>query len=305
MLVNEGLAEFIRIKWGLAHKQCQLFSGEGELPMIESSFFLNKRGAIRHPPTLPYMSVRFVHTPAQSLSSINGQWLESAGLLAQEMSSRGTANAISLPPEITDVRPWQWAGYRAYVKYTLYLDFPYSIKQANESVRRNIRKAEKLGYRCVRTLDAEAAFQCLAETQERKGLTRYLTASDLQLAVRLIGDEGCRVYVCYAPNGEPASASIILLHPGERAKFWLVGTVTSHLQAGVTQLLIRTLLEDLQEEQVLGFDFVGANNPGVADSKIRWGARLVPYYVLNRYGVKPLLHYLREWWLFAKTPGRG
>lgn len=305
MLVHEGLAEFIRIKWGLMPMPIRLFSGSGELPMIESLFFLNRRGAIRHPPTVPYLPVRFVPTPAASVTRINSQWLESGGLLAREMASRGAASAISLPPEITDVRPWQWAGYRAGVRYTLHLDFPYAISQASESVRRNIRKAEKLGYRCTRTRDADSAYRCLAETQERKRLTRYLTAEDLRLAVNLLGEDGCRVYVCYAPSGEAASASIILLHPGERAQFWLVGTVTDHLHAGATQLLIRTILEDLQGQMVPGFDFIGANNPGVADSKIRWGARLVPYFVVAPYGVKPLLHHLREWWLYAKKRGRG
>jgi hypothetical protein len=93
--------------------------------------------------------------------------------------------------------------------------------------------------------------------------------------------------VCYAPDGEPASARVVLSTPGNRALVWLAGT-NGHLQSGATEFLMHYVIEDLQNTDSPGLDFVGANLPGVAEAKSKWGARLLPFYTIEAFGMREL-----------------
>jgi hypothetical protein len=207
----------------------------------------------------------------------------------------GVVMPIALPPQISDARPWQWMGFKATVKYTYYIDLPFTLTQADNTIRASINKALNAGYTCSRSNISSHILECLAETEERNNFNSKLDNETLELARQLMGDERFRSYVCYAPDGEPVSSCVVFYSPGGLAIGWLAGTKTAHLKAGVAQLLYNYKLADLQQAGCIGFDFGGANMQSIARMKANWGGRLVPYYVIESYDVKALTEWLKRW----------
>jgi hypothetical protein len=130
-----------------------------------------------------------------------------------------------------------------------------------------------------------------------------LSVGDLELASRLLG-EHLRAYLCYAPDGEPASVSVVLHRSGGPAIGWVGGTRTAHLSSGAAQLVDRFSLDDLHACGATGFDWGGANIPGVSAAKAAWGSRLMPCYAIEEYGPRKLAKFMRDWWRFL-AHGRG
>lgn len=298
-LLLDGWQEFNRIKWGVKAFKARFASSGSDLPSLDVCFYLDKRGRLFLPPRNPYNGLVFTPGTAGNIYRLNSQWSEAAGQLVNEMKARGVANGFVMPPEVKDVRPWQWAGFKVGVKYTFYADFPYDVNQAvHSSVRRKISKAVKLGYRCERNNNFVEVMDCLAETEARQGFKHQLTVSDLEMARDLMGDDCFRTYVSYDADGESAAAHIWLYSPGSRAIGWVGGCKTKHLSSGVNQLLLKYVLEDLQAAGACGIDDAGANIPSVAASKAKFGFRLVPYYYIEPYGLKQIALSAINWWKF-------
>jgi len=297
-LALEGWLEFNRIKWGVQPRRINLSAKGSGLPSIDAIFFLDKRGKICLPPRNPYMALFFKSTPTNAPYRLYRQWLDIADSLVKEMRNRGLASTLALPPWITDVRPWQWAGFKTGLKYTLYIKFPYDIKQARKSIQKDISKAINAGFTCEKTTDINNVFSCLLETEARQGFNHQLTLKDLELARELLGNEHFRIYVCFAPNGEPASAYIWLHLRGTWAVGWVGGSKTAYLSSGVTQFLTKFIMEDLYASGAAGIDWAGANIPGVAAAKANWGSSLAPYYTIEAYGLKQMAKWLRDWYRF-------
>jgi Acetyltransferase (GNAT) domain len=273
------------------------------LPAVAAVFYLDRRGRLRMPPLNPYLPLAFHPTAAQSVYRLDRQWLTVSNLLVQEMRRRGLANTLLLPPEILDVRPWQWAGFNLGVAYTFTMDLPHEEELCDAGVRKSIAKAARNGFLCERTRELRPVLDCLQETETRQGFRHRLDLADLELGRELLGAEHFRSYLCRAPNGEPASGSIVLSCPGGRAIAWVTGNKTLHRNSGATQLLMRYLLDDLYASGAVSFDFVGADIPHVSAAKASWGGRLIPYYSLRPYGLRQLAAWTLEWWRYKAALG--
>lgn len=292
-------------KWGLEAEAVNLHSDGKELPAVSAIFFFGRNGQLKHPPLNPYLSIDFQSTSTTANHRVEFQWLSICERLGSEMLRRGLTTIIPLPPVVVDVRPWQYLHFDVGVKYTYFIDFPYHLSGADQSVRRNVSVAEKLGYRCVRTTDMAHVEECLRGTAERQKFPLQLSRDDLRLAQRLIGEENFRAYVAYAPNGEPASAKILLHRAGGRALAWLAGTKANQLQSGVNQILNWHVLQELEQIGAAGIDMVGANLATVAVAKAKWGGKLVPYFTLHPTGVKGVLQSLSRSMHLLQSPLGG
>lgn len=297
-------AEFNRLKWN-----CQVvtarFKAASSEAYAESLFFLNEDGKLYLPPLNPYHPTLFQPTPTTRVYRIERQWHEVAAGLIGELLQVGGYASFCLPPEITDIRPFLWEGFKVDVKYTYRLKLPYDPSFISQSVRGRYKKADSLGYYSARSYNMEEVHSCLFGTEERKGFSHELSASDLELARSLLGDQAFRCYVCYSPDGEPVSANISLLLNRSKALGWIAATKSEHLSGGVAQQLQRFELDELAASGVTEFDFGGANLPSVSEAKAQWGGELVPYYVIRNPGFKQVLRSGLDWLLFTRKNHKG
>lgn len=279
----DGWLEFNRYKWGVKPLRVRLIEGEKELPAIEAVLYLDKRGCIVQPPLNPYLPITFYPTSTDKIPRLYRQWDSLSKLLVEEFVNRRVKGSVAFPPEVIDIRQWQWRGFLAEVRYTFYLDLPYHLELADYSERKQVNKAERAAFTCeVATKDMFAdVIACLAETEVRQGFTYNLSVKDLKTALDLLGEETFRVYVCRDSVGEVSSARIVISSFGMRAIDWVAGTRRRYLSSGATQLLIWHVLTDLARQGAIGFDFAGANLPTVSAAKADWGGRLVPYCLVR------------------------
>jgi hypothetical protein len=211
------------------------------------------------------------------------------------MAERGFANQIRLPPEIDDVRPWSWKNFLVGVFYTYCLDFPFDLSLVDPDARRLADKSERLGMTVERVEDVDVVFECLRASEERKGFSYGVDASQLRVVQGLLGSDALRMYVCFDPEGKPATATVFVHAPGSRAIEWMAGTKTSPLTDGASCLLNRFFLTDLAAAGASGVDSVGANIEKVAMFKAQWGGRLLPTYSVRTHSVRAGARFLADW----------
>ncbi|USB33037.1 GNAT family N-acetyltransferase [Paenibacillus sp. YPG26] len=300
MKLLEQWAEFNRRKWG-CRAAIRSFQASRSNSRCESLFFYTRRGKLYLPPLNLYHPTLFQATPTSKAHRISTQWHEAARQMIAEMCTvMGTAG-FCLPPGFTDVRPFIWQGFEVVVKYTYYLDFPFSLENASGDIRSRVKRASSEGYYVRRTANMKEVHECLTGTEARQGFSHNLSLRDLELAQELLGENAFRCYVCYSREGEPVSASAVLVLDPDRPQWWIAGSKAAHLSKGVVQLLQSVLLQELSDLGMKGFDFAGANIPSVAKSKAPWGGNLVPYYLVKKRVFKDVLRVSWNWWRFRSN----
>lgn len=293
-LFLEGWVACNEALWGAHPIRLDLHQDGKETPTLEAILYLDRRGRVYLPPRNPYLAISFHPTPAQRVSHLSGQWRSVAGMLAMEFRRRRLAHFdLSLPPETEDVRPWQWAGYRAAVRYTFYIDFPFDLELADNMVRKQIKKSLRAACYCDRTENLDEVFQCIRETEVRQSFQlNGFSLNELQMGHSFLGPEHYRAYTGYASNGDPASGLVVLHKPGHRAIALFFGTKSTYLDTGVARLLILTAFRDLEAAGAIGLDFGGVSTPNIARAKEALGGYLMRYYSLEDYNVRQLVRWL-------------
>ena len=261
---------------------------------IRAVLYVDRRGHVLIPPNNPYLPLVF-ESARQHPSGRTAEWFAAAEPLVDAMERHGVANAITFPPEVTDVRPWQWRRFLVGVRYTYYLDFPFDAALMDRSARRQASRATSLGLRVERTAGIDPVLECLTATEARQGFSHRVGGRELGAARSLLGDENLRMYVGYAADGRPASAMVVLHAPGARTIGWLAGTRADALASGVVHLVWRTAFDDLTAAGSTGIDLCGANIPSIAAFKSHWGARLLPFFTVRSYSLRAGARFIADW----------
>jgi hypothetical protein len=276
--------------WGVEPVRLEYAPRGPNGPVLRAVFYADRKGRLMLPPYQPHLPLGFQPTPTEAPYRRERQWLETARLLVEDMLDRGIRGELTFSPAVADPRPWLWSHFRVAPRFTNFIDFPFAIGEADRVVRQHANRADRTGFRCRRTDRLEDAMQCLVGSEGRNGFAYGMTLGGLGLAQRLLGAEKLRVYVGYAPDGRPASARVVLHQPGSRACDWMAGTTDRHLQAGVTQLLIAHMLDDLQQCGAAGYNSCGTDLQNVACAKAMWGGRLMTQYSILAYDFRPVKH---------------
>lgn len=292
-------AEFNRQKWQCTVENILFLTPQSEA-YGECLFFTNQKGNFFLPPQNPYHPIIFHASLTNKPYRMNKQWHIIANQMIDTLLKVRGSVILNLPPQIADIRPFIWRGFRADVRYTYCVDLPYAMEQASKAIRNKVRKAEAAGYRSVRSDNMEHVYQCLIETEKRQGFSHQLSVEDLILARDILGEDAFRCYICYSKDNEPVSANISLILNNSHAIGWIAGTKGAHLSCGVVQQLQAYEFQDLESINVTSFDFTGANIASVSASKSDWGGTLVPYYVIKKPGLKEVFRAGRYWYHFKK-----
>ena len=283
-------------RWGY---QAQSINETADGAVARAVFYTDRLGRIVQPRTNAYLPVLVEFD--ERISRRESAWLDVGDRMARRMRDHHVHGSIVLPPDITDVRPWQWHGFIASIVYTYIVPLPLDPVLVSRSARRRASKAAGLGFTCEITDDADAIGVCLSDTERRQGFSYGMSTDQLRIALQRIGTSAVRMYLCRDSDGNAAASRVVLHSARGTAVDWLAGTSDPQLSSGATQLLIKFALEDLGSVGATAFDFAGANLPSVAKAKSHWGGDLVPAYAIQEPGPRGIARAGRAWWRFARN----
>ncbi|WP_276282163.1 GNAT family N-acetyltransferase [Halorussus caseinilyticus] len=212
-----------------------------------------------------------------------------------DVDSRLTLFRMECNAAYGDPRPYAWGNLQVEPNFTYFLDVADRSaeevrKSFSKSLRRDIRDAEDLDV-TVETEGLEGARDVFRATRERYAeqdepfpLT-WPYVRDLFEA--LADDDRARAYVARDSSGEYLSG-ITALYSNDHAYFWQGGAKAIYEGTAVNSLIHWRLIEDLVSdppvESVTNYDLMGANTERLCRYKAKFGADLVPYYVVESSG---------------------
>lgn len=210
----------------------------------------------------------------------------------------GTLLRVICPPEHTDPRPFDWAGFDVEPAFTYRLDTGGAstedlLRETSRSLRRDVREARETDVTVtVERADSGAARAvheatvARYEQQDREYSMNWPYVEAVTTALEEI--DRCRVYVARA-DGEFLTG-VTVLYSDQAAYFWQGGTRTTHQGVDINSLLHWRIVEDIVEnpprESVDTYDLMGANTERLCRYKSKFGGRLVQYYVVESSGAK-------------------
>lgn len=195
--------------------------------------------------------------------------------------------------EYTDPRPYRWAGLTVEPSFTYRLAVDDSTDELlasfSKSLRREIRSGQDLDVG-IETAGIEGGRRVFQETADRyaEQSQRFGVTWPYVHDVITSLDERCRVYVARDPDGNYLGG-IIALFSNDAAYFWLGGTRSTYENVSINSLLHWRIIRDIAEnppvDSVSEYDLVGANTEHLCRYKSKFGADLVPYYVVESGGL--------------------
>ncbi|PSP55917.1 GNAT family N-acetyltransferase [Halobacteriales archaeon QS_1_67_19] len=210
-----------------------------------------------------------------------------------DVDSRLTLFRMECNAAYGDPRPYAWGDLRVEPNFTYFLNLedrdPEGVRKSfSKSLRREIRDAGDLDV-TVETEGLDGARDVFraterryAEQDEHFGQT-WSYVRDLFEAL----DERARTYVARDSDGEYLSG-ITVLYSNDHAYFWQGGAKAIYEGTAVNSLIHWRLIEDViadpPVESVIKYDLMGANTERLCRYKAKFGADLVPYYVVESPG---------------------
>ena len=186
-------------------------------------------------------------------------------------------------PAIADVRPFTWQGWDAHLRYT------YRLALGNSDIlweglaslrRRDIRKAEKLGYQLQATDDTALFRRQYEATYSNQTSGPPVASAMAERFVALVLEAGlAKAYKIAVPD-ETAAGLVVFVEGRDTAYFWTGGSDPAFNHTGANSLLFWQYWATCSLQY---FDFVGANMPSIAFFKRGFGCDLVPYYAVVGY----------------------
>ena len=227
----------------------------------------------------PFSAIAARSFPSAARIHARTSWLDA---LIASLGQRYWKTDIMLPPELEDVRPFQWARWTVSPLYTfrLTLDDPErGIASWSEAARRVYsRMKERYELHSDARLVRDVV-QLSVAGYERSDRNPPLPPDRLEELARRQLDRGAASCHTLHANGDAAvEAGVVVLGRAPNAFYWIAGSVPG---PGMT-VLIGNLMQVLSEQGYRRFDLVGANTPSIAEFKRRLNPELVPYFRARR-----------------------
>ncbi len=228
----------------------------------------------------PYGGILVV--PASSLHTRKqeAQYKEISTLLLEKMLSLGPRAAfLTMSPQLTDIRSFQWKGWQSKVFYTYSVDLGTDdlFSKLDSTARNTIRKAEKV-ITIEQKRDPNSFYRLYQDTYQRKGKPAPVRLQFLEALLDKLGDR-VRLYLAYDQENRLA-AGAVWLRDEKSSYYWLAASDNELSRTGAPTLLLWKLLEE-SCGLVPVMDLVGANTEPIAFFKAVFNPKLLPYYGLE------------------------
>ena len=186
--------------------------------------------------------------------------------------------------ELSDVRGFQWVNFDTEVRYTatLYLN-NFSLDIVDRAEKKQIKKAEREDLVTEMSSDIDIMYNLWVKTFERQGLLPPVSFYQLkELYDTLEMHNAVQGFITFDKVKNPASFRVCVWNNSYLVYDWIAGSDPNYFKYGAPALNVYSSLLKLKEDGFQEFDFCGANIESIADFKLSFGAKLTPYYVLNK-----------------------
>ena len=186
-------------------------------------------------------------------------------------------------PELTDIRPFIWAGWKSSVLFTSYLNLQQDIPANSSSeARRSLKKARASGITVSINRDIHRHYHLLQMTYERQGLVPPISEEFMTALVQFVFSRGLgEMWIAETAEGEDTSSGIIIWDR-KRAHGWSVATDPRFRDAHAQSLVQLAMFTYLRERGFEVLDMKSANVPSIARYYARYNPVLVPYYRVQK-----------------------
>lgn len=207
-----------------------------------------------------------------------------AGLLDQ--LPRNVYVSQGFHENFTNWLPLMWRGFEQKTWYTYLLDdiaHPDMLwAQMRNTLRTDIRKAQKRCLRLRETDDIEQLYRLCLKTFLRKGLKFPVPLE----TIRRIDDAarqhaGRRVFIVEDPQGHSLAGSYLVYD--DHCAYYLLGGVDSEWDAGGAKALADWEMIRFAGTVSRQFDFEGSVVPSIESYFRQFGARQIPYFWIRGY----------------------
>lgn len=209
-------------------------------------------------------------------------------------------------PQLKDVRANQWANWRIDAAYTIEIpisDLPKLRASIGKSVFKQARRSEEMGIQVSIGDDFDAYYKLLIMTFQRRNRPLPKARHQMRTLYEMARELGhAKMYFAKLPNGQPISARIVLFSNHMTAHGWESASNPSFHHTGVAYFLMWETIKDLSNDGFQFLDLNGANIPGIANFKSKFGGSLEHYFVTvyNKYflqGLYDLGKNQLRWWI--------
>ncbi|WP_276246396.1 MULTISPECIES: GNAT family N-acetyltransferase [unclassified Haladaptatus] len=281
-----------------ASGELQLYGGfNGEEPVALLPVFVQERPfgrAIVSPPPamgVPHLGPLLMpNSPKRRKhEQLNQEFTE--GVLEElDADNSRTLFRMICSPDYHDPRPYRWGDFRVSSDFTYHLPIEGesldSIQSSfSRSLRTEIRRIDDLDM-TLSVEGIETAKQIYEDQVARyaeQGETFTLTWEYVRDLLLALGDRS-RVYVARDGDGNYLNG-IIALYSNDKVYYWLGGMRATYENVSVNTLLHWAIISDVASDPALAsvttYDMVGANTKRLCAYKSKFGAQLVPYYVVE------------------------
>ncbi len=185
--------------------------------------------------------------------------------------------------ELYDVRGFQWLGYDIKVSYTAISDLKnLDINAIDRSQKKQIKKAEREELNTRPCDNIDVMWDIWNKTFKRQNISSSVSLSELKYLYQKIKDRNSgQGFVTFTKNEEPVSFRVCIWNNSNIAYDWIAGTDPSYFSIGASSFNVWTTLQYLKSQEFSVFDWCGANIQSIANFKLSFGAKLVPYFEIQ------------------------
>jgi hypothetical protein len=226
---------------------------------------------IRPAPPMTYMPIVYGPVNYRNL-------LDAEIALAQYLKKNfSVVHYITATNFFQDVRGFQRENFGMQVLYTAVNDLSdFDITKVEQKQRNIIYKAQREQITIEQTNEMEPLWDIYINTFSRKSI-EVPYPKEFFMALPTLGEK-IRIYV--AKKGENAVGFAAILLQGKAAYYYVSGNTSDGLSLGASPLLMFTILDQLKSEGYRYFDWCAINLPRLANFKLSFGGKAVPYFAL-------------------------
>lgn len=189
--------------------------------------------------------------------------------------------------EDSDLRAYKWDEFSFLPKYTYMatlVDSRKMYEQFSPSLKRQINKGRKQNPVIQKFPDSDLTkhYQLLNETHKRQSLEMQFRKEDFEDLFNTLYKEGfVELYQIRADNDIIITSFAILKYKGI-SYYWSIANNSDYFNSGLSQFMLFEILNDLKQETIEKFDFVGANTPSIIRYKSQFNFELKQYFYLTK-----------------------